>query len=174
MNIKDINFKGRKTLVRVDFNVPLDSDFNITDDNRIQAALPTIQYILDQGGAVILMSHLGRPQKKTKADGSMDVQKFTLRHVVGHLGSLLGRTIKFAEDTVGEQTQQYADELQAGEVLVLENTRFHEGEKTGDASFAKQLADLADIYINDAFGSAHRAHASTTTVAQFFTTENRA
>ncbi|MEM9885936.1 MAG: phosphoglycerate kinase [Bacteroidota bacterium] len=174
MNIKDINFQGKKALIRVDFNVPLDSDFNITDDNRIQAALPTIKHVLEQDGAVILMSHLGRPQKKMKEDGSIDVQKFTLRHVVGHLGSLLGRTIKFAENTIGEDTQKHANELQAGEVLVLENTRFHEGEKKGAGDFARQLAALADIYINDAFGSAHRAHASTTTVAQFFASENRA
>ena len=174
MSIKDINFQGKKALIRVDFNVPLDSDFNITDDNRIQAALPTINYVLEQGGAVILMSHLGRPQKKLNEDGSINVRKFTLRHVVGHLGSVLGRTIKFAENTVGDDTQKYADQLQAGEVLVLENTRFVKGEKKGEEAFAKQLAALADIYINDAFGSAHRAHASTTTVAQFFAPENRA
>jgi len=174
MSIQDINFQGKKALIRVDFNVPLDSDSNITDDNRIQAALPTINHVLDNGGSAILMSHLGRPQKKLHEDGSINVQKFTLRHVVGHLGSVLGRTIKFAENTIGEETKDYADNLQPGEVLVLENTRFHKGEKKGDEEFAKELAALGDIYINDAFGSAHRAHASTTTVAQFFAPENRA
>jgi phosphoglycerate kinase len=173
--LKDIDLNGKKVLIRVDFNVPFDKEFNITDDTRIQAALPTIKYVLEQGGSPILMSHLGRPQKKKKDDGSIDVQKFTLRHVAGHLGGLLdGATLKFAENTVGEETQRYAKELQPGEVLLLENTRFEAGEEKGDIELAKQLAQLGSVYVNDAFGSAHRAHASTTTVAQFFDPKHRA
>lgn len=164
----DIPFKDKKVLVRVDFNVPLDHDFNITDDTRIRKALPTIQHILDEGGAAILMSHLGRPMKKLKEDGSIDREKFTLYHVVGHLAESLGTKVHFCEETVGDKAERMAAELPTGEVLVLENTRFNEGEKKGDEAFAKQLAKLADLYVNDAFGTAHRAHASTTTVAQYF------
>ncbi len=164
----NLNLKGKKALVRVDFNVPLDADHRITDDNRMRAALPTIRHILDQGGAAILMSHLGRPAKKLKADGAIDVEKFTLRHLVDHLAELTGAPVAFCEETVGEKAKSMAADLQPGQILLLENTRFHPGEKKGDADFARQLADLGDVYINDAFGSAHRAHASTTTVAQFF------
>ena len=169
----ELQFAGKKALIRVDFNVPLNSTFQITDDTRIKGALPTIQHILDQGGAVILMSHLGRPGKKLKEDGSIDVERFTLRHVVEHLSSLLSRPVQFCPETVGETASQMAGSLQAGEVLVLENTRFNAGEKKGDEGFAKQLAELGDLYINDAFGSAHRAHASTTTVAQYFGADAR-
>jgi phosphoglycerate kinase len=164
----NLDFNGKKTLVRVDFNVPLDKAYQITDDTRIRAALPTIKHILANGGSAILMSHLGRPSKKLKEDGSIDVERFTLSHVVQHLSDLLGVTVKFCEETVGEKAAAAAASLQAGEVLILENTRFNKGEKKGDEAFAKQLAGLADLYVNDAFGSAHRAHASTTTVAQFF------
>jgi phosphoglycerate kinase len=163
-----VDFNGKKALIRVDFNVPLNAQFEITDDTRIQAALPTIKYILNHGGAAILMSHLGRPLKKLKEDGSIDREKFTLHHIVEHLSSLLNRTVKFCDETVGEKAEAMAAALQAGEVLVLENTRFEQGEKKGDEQFAKSLAKLADVYVNDAFGTAHRAHASTTTVAQFF------
>ncbi len=166
--MKDIDFKGKKALVRVDFNVPLDKEGRITDDTRIRAALPTIRYILEQGGAVILLSHLGRPQKKRKADGSIDVERFTLRHIVGHLSELLGREVKFCPEPVGEQARKMAAELQPGEVLLLENTRFEPGEEKGDENLARQWAELADVYVNDAFGTAHRAHASTATVAKFF------
>ncbi len=155
-------------MVRVDFNVPLDKNYHITDDTRIRAALPTINHILNDGGAVILMSHLGRPQKKRKDDGSIDVEKFTLQHVVDHLAELLHRPVHFASDTVGEKAQSMAANLQSGEVLLLENTRFEAGEEKGDETMARQLAALGDVYVNDAFGSAHRAHVSTTTVAQFF------
>lgn len=164
----NLDFNGKKTLVRVDFNVPLDKAYHITDDTRIRAALPTIKHILANGGSAILMSHLGRPSKKLKEDGSIDVERFTLSHVVQHLSDLLGVTVKFCEETVGEKASAAAASLGAGEVLILENTRFNKGEKKGDEAFAKQLAGLADLYVNDAFGSAHRAHASTTTVAQFF------
>ncbi len=174
MNIKDIDFKGKKALIRVDFNVPLDADFNITDDTRIQAALPTIRHILDNGGSAILMSHLGRPLKKLNADGTINTRKFTLRHVAGYLPNVLNCIVKFADHTTGEETEQYVAALKAGEVLLLENTRFHKGEKKGDEAFAKELSKLGDIYINDAFGTAHRAHASTTTVANYFAPENRA
>lgn len=163
-----LNFKDKKVLIRVDFNVPLDSKFQITDDTRIQAALPTITHILNEGGAVIIMSHLGRPGKKLKEDGSIDIERFTLKHVVNHLANLTGAPVQFCSETVGEAASRMAQALNAGEILVLENTRFNSGEKKGDESFARKLADMADLYINDAFGSAHRAHASTTTVAQFF------
>jgi len=168
-----LDFQGKKVLVRVDFNVPLDDDFRITDDTRIRAAIPTLKQIIDQGGAAILTSHLGRPTKKLLPDGSIDKQRFTLRHVVGHLSSLLGVTVKFCDETIGEKAAAMASELKTGEILILENTRFHPGEKKGDETFARQLADLADLYVNDAFGSAHRAHASTTTVAQYFKPEKK-
>lgn len=168
-----MNFQDKKVLVRVDFNIPLDKDYNITDDTRIQAALPTIQHLLSNGNAVILMSHLGRPLKKLKDDGSVDVEKFTLRHIVAYLSEVLGREVKFAADCGGDESRAFANDLKAGDVLLLENTRFNVGEKKGDEAFAKTLADLADCYVNDAFGTAHRAHASTTTVAQFFSKEEK-
>lgn len=163
-----LNFKDKKVLVRVDFNVPLNSDLKITNDTRIRAALPTIQHILNEGGAVILMSHLGRPQKKLKDDGTIDVEKYTLYNIVSHLSDLLGREVKFSDETVGENASLMAKTLRPGEVLLLENTRFQKAESNGDESFAKQLSELADLYVNDAFGTAHRAHASTAVVAQFF------
>ncbi len=164
----NFDFKGKKVLIRVDFNVPLNSQYEVTDDTRIRGALPTIQHVLDNGGAAILMSHLGRPMKKLKEDGSVDVEKFTLHHVVSRLSELLNKEVKFCDETVGEKASQMASELQPGEVLLLENTRFHPGEKNGDEALAKALAQLGDLYLNDAFGSAHRAHVSTTTVAKFF------
>jgi len=166
--IMQLDFQAKKALVRVDFNVPLNAEYQITDDTRIQAALPTIKHILDHGGAAILMSHLGRPMKKLKEDGSIDREKFTLHHIVNHLSNLLDREVLFCEETIGPKAQEMAGKLQPGQVLVLENTRFNEGEKKGDEAFAKALSELADVYVNDAFGTAHRAHASTTTVAQFF------
>ena len=164
----NINFKGKKALVRVDFNVPLNDAHEITDDTRIQGALPTIRHILGHGGSVILMSHLGRPQKKLLPDGSIDRARFSLKHVVAHLSELLGVDVQFSEDTVGPQAIEKCKNLKPGEVLVLENTRFETGESKGDVDLAKGMAALADVYVNDAFGSAHRAHASTATVAQFF------
>ncbi|MBK7872751.1 MAG: phosphoglycerate kinase [Saprospiraceae bacterium] len=168
--MKNIDFKGKKALVRVDFNVPLDKNFNITDDTRIRAALPTIQYILDNGGSAILMSHLGRPQKK---DGTIDRENNTLQHIVPHLSELLGQPVKFCDETIGEKVEKMASELQPGEVLMLENTRFYAGEEKGDEEFSRQLAKLGDVYVNDAFGTAHRAHASTTIVAKFFPKDAR-
>lgn len=164
----NINFKEKKVLVRVDFNVPFNDKFEITDDTRIRAALPTIQHLLKADAAVILMSHLGRPQKKLNDDGSINRKKFTLKHLVPRLSDLLNTEVRFCPETVGGQASQMSDSLQSGEVLLLENTRFEIGEKKGDEAFARQLAALADVYVNDAFGTAHRAHASTTTVADFF------
>ncbi|MCP4438621.1 MAG: phosphoglycerate kinase [Aureispira sp.] len=173
MSIEQLNLKGKKVLMRVDFNVPLDADFNVTDDTRIQAALPTIQHVLEQGASLIIMSHLGRPQKKLNEDGSINKTKFTLRHVVQPLSELINRPVQFVEDTVGKVVEAKAAALQVGEVLILENTRFYKEEKKGDEAFAKGMSVLADVYINDAFGTAHRAHASTATVAQYFDKENK-
>ena len=171
MVTSDVN--GKRVIVRVDFNVPIDSDRKITDDTRIVKALPTIDALLDAGAAVILMSHLGRPQKKRKPDGSIDVAKFSLEPVAEYLRVLTGRKVYFAADCGGQKSYALARELKPGEILVLENTRFDAREEQGNEDFAEQLAGLGDIYINDAFGSAHRAHASTTGIANFFSTANR-
>lgn len=164
----NLDFTGKKALIRVDFNVPLNAQFEITDDTRIRAALPTIKHILDHGGAAILMSHLGRPGKKRKEDGSIDVEKFTLNHIVNHLAQALGTKVHFCAETVGPKAEAMAADLPMGEVLVVENTRFNDGETKGEEDLAKAMSKLGDVYVNDAFGTAHRAHASTTTVAQFF------
>ncbi|MCC7465917.1 MAG: phosphoglycerate kinase [Saprospiraceae bacterium] len=169
----NINFKDKKALVRVDFNVPLDKSYNITDDTRIREAVPTIRQILDQGGSAILMSHLGRPLEKRNADGSLNKEKFTLKHLVKHLRKKLKAKVHFADDCVGKQALKKAAALKPGEVLLLENTRFYEEEEKGDPAFAKKLAALGDVYINDAFGTAHRAHASTTIVANYFDKANK-
>ncbi len=158
--IQDINFENKKALIRVDFNVPLDENFNVTDATRIQAAKPTIIKILEDGGAVILMSHLGRPK------GVDD--KYSLRHIADKVSEIIGVSIKFASNCVGDATEKAATELKMGEVLLLENLRFHAEEKEGDEAFAAQLSKLGDVYVNDAFGTAHRAHASTTIIAKFF------
>lgn len=155
------NFQGKKAIVRVDFNVPLNAQYEITDDTRIRAAIPSIKKILADGGSVILMSHLGRPK-----DGPEE--KFSLAHLVGDLENKLNLKVKFATDCIGEETSQLAGSLQSGEVLLLENLRFYKEETKGDEAFARKLADLADIFVNDAFGTAHRAHASTTIIAKFF------
>ncbi len=169
----NLDFKDKNTLVRVDFNVPLNDKYEITDDTRIRAALPTIKHIINQGGAVVIMSHLGRPMKKLKPDGSINVEKFTLQHVVSHLSYLLNTAVQFSPETIGKTAMQMAFELKAGEVLLLENTRFEEGEKKGDKDLARRLASLGHNYVNDAFGSAHRAHVSTTTVADFFDKDHK-
>ena len=156
------NFSGEKALIRVDFNVPLNDQFQVTDDNRMRAAVPTIQKILNDGGSVILMSHLGRPK-----DGPTD--KYSLKHIVDHLSGLLGGTsVKFADDCIGEEAEKMAADLKAGEVLLLENLRFYKQEEKGDEAFAEKLSKLGDLYVNDAFGTAHRAHASTAIIAKFF------
>jgi phosphoglycerate kinase len=158
--INDINFKGKRVLIRVDFNVPLDKSFNVTDDNRIRATIPTLNKILKDGGSCILMSHLGRPK-----DGPEE--KYSLKHTIKTTEKLLGRPVQFANDCIGEEAKQKAAALKPGEVLLLENLRFYKEEEKGDAAFSQKLAALGDIYVNDAFGTAHRAHASTTIVAQY-------
>lgn len=158
--LNDFDFKNKKAIIRVDFNVPLDENFNVTDTTRIEAAKPTIDAILAQGGSVILMSHLGRPKGAE--------EKYSLKHILKTASDILGVQVKFAENCVGEPAQTAAKDLKPGEVLLLENLRFHAEEEAGDVAFAKELASLGDIYVNDAFGTAHRAHASTTIIAQFF------
>ncbi|MDX1407322.1 MAG: phosphoglycerate kinase, partial [Saprospiraceae bacterium] len=162
-----MNTNGKKVLVRVDFNVPI-RDGQVTDDTRIRKALPTINQLIEQDAAVILMSHLGRPQKKRLPDGSIDVASLTLKPVADHLATLVTVPVHFVPDCTGYEVQKAAAALRPGEILVLENTRFYKEEEAGDEEFARQLADLADVYINDAFGTAHRAHASTTIVAEYF------
>lgn len=158
--LNDFNFKSKKALIRVDFNVPLDENFKVTDANRIEAAKPTIDKILAEGGSVILMSHLGRPKGKE--------DKYSLKHIVDTVAQVLEVPVIFASDCRGTVAQNAASNLKPGEVLLLENLRFYEEEEAGDVSFSKDLASLGDIYVNDAFGTAHRAHASTTIIAQFF------
>ncbi len=165
------DFKNKRALIRVDFNVPLDKNHQITDDTRIRKAIPTIKHIMDAGGSVILMSHLGRPQKKLKADGTVDVDKFTLRHVVSHLSDLLDTEVQFASNCFGAEAKSKSFLLNPGQVLLLENTRFHPEESKGEEIFAAGLAQCGDIFLNDAFGSAHRSHASTTVVASHFKKE---
>lgn len=160
-NIDQYNLKDKRVIVRVDFNVPLNEKFEITDDTRIRAAMPTVKKILSSGGSVILMSHLGRPK-----DGPTD--KYSLRHLLGDLESKLDMKVQFANDCIGEEATEKAAALKPGEVLLLENLRFYKEEEKGDENFAKKLALLADVYVNDAFGTAHRAHASTAIIARFF------
>ncbi len=155
------NFKGQKALVRVDFNVPLDASFNITDDTRMTATIPTIKKILADGGSAILISHFGRPK-----DGPTD--KYSLKHLVKHLSELLSVNVLFANDCIGDEAFQKAAALKPGEVLLLENLRFYKEEEKGDEAFAEKLSKLGDVYVNDAFGTAHRAHASTAIIAKFF------
>lgn len=158
--LSDINFAGKKALIRVDFNVPLDENFNVTDDTRITAAKPTIDKILKDGGSVILMSHLGRPKGKE--------EKYSLKHIVEKTTEVLGVPVKFVDDCIGDKAEEAAADLKPGEVLLLENLRFYSEEEAGDDEFAKKLASLGDVYVNDAFGTAHRAHASTTIIANYF------
>jgi phosphoglycerate kinase len=158
--INDFNFSGKKALIRVDFNVPFDDNFQVTDDTRIQSAKSTIIKILEDGGSCILMSHLGRPKGVQN--------EFSLHHIIESLQDVLGVQVKFVNNCVGPKAEEAASDLKSGEILLLENLRFHEEEKSGEKNFAKQLSKLGDIYVNDAFGTAHRAHASTTIVAQFF------
>jgi phosphoglycerate kinase len=161
-NISTYDFQGKRALIRVDFNVPLDkTTFAITDDTRIRAAIPTIQHILKSGGSVVIMSHLGRP--KTGVEPS-----FSLRHILAHLSDLLGTTVKFADDCIGDAAFALTSNLHAGEVVLLENVRFYKEETAGDTAFAAKLAKHGDVFVNDAFGTAHRAHASTAIIADYF------
>ena len=155
------DFSGKKALVRVDFNVPLNDKFEITDDTRIKATVPTINKILNSGGSCILMSHLGRPK-----DGP--TEKYSLKHLVNPLSLIFGRPVKFADDAIGEQATQMAADLKPGEILLLENLRFHKEEEKGDEAFAEKLSKLGDVWVMDAFGTAHRAHASTAVIGRFF------
>jgi len=158
--LNNFDFNNKKAIIRVDFNVPLDENFNVTDTTRIEAAKPTIDTILNQGGSVILMSHLGRPK------GAQD--KYSLKHILKTTSEILGVPVQFVSNCVGAEAQEAAKNLKPGQVLLLENLRFHDEEEAGDVAFSKELASLGDIYVNDAFGTAHRAHASTTIIAQFF------
>lgn len=159
--IDNFNFNGKKALIRVDFNVPLDENYHITDTTRIDAAIPTLKKILGEGGAVILMSHLGRPKEGP-------AEKYSLKHLLPYLNKTLNLTVKFAGDCIGEEAKEMAGKLKGGEVLLLENLRFYKNEEKGDEEFAAKLAQLGDVYVNDAFGTAHRAHASTAIIAKFF------
>ena len=160
--VANFNFAGKKALVRVDFNVPLNERFEITDDTRIKATIPTIQKILKDGGSVVLMSHLGRPK-----DGP--TEKYSLKHLVTPLSLVFGVKVKFATDCISDEAVELANGLQAGEILLIENLRFYKEEEKGDVDFAKKLARLGNVWVNDAFGTAHRAHASTAVIGQFFT-----
>lgn len=160
--IAEYNFKGKRALIRVDFNVPLNKEtLEVTDDTRIKAAIPTIKKVLEDGGSVVLMSHLGRPK-------NVPEEKFSLKNIIGAVEENIGKSIAFASDCIGDKAFEKSAQLQAGEILLLENLRFHEGEKKGNVEMAEKLSKHGDVYINDAFGTAHRAHASTAVIAQFF------
>jgi phosphoglycerate kinase len=159
--INDFNFKDKKALVRVDFNVPQDDQLKVTDNTRIVAVKPTVEKILNDGGSVILITHLGRPKGEVK-------DEFSLKHILGEVSAVLGQEVKFVDECIGEKAEQAAAELKPGEILLLENVRFHNEEEKGDAGFAEKLSKLGDAYVNDAFGTAHRAHASTAVIAQYF------
>lgn len=159
--INDFNFKDKKALVRVDFNVPQDDQLNVTDNTRIVAVKPTVEKILKDGGSVILITHLGRPKGEVK-------DEFSLKHILGEVSTVLGQEVKFVDECIGEKAEKAAAELKPGEILLLENVRFHNEEEKGDEAFAEQLSKLGDAYVNDAFGTAHRAHASTAVIAKFF------
>src|SRR5688572_4655403 len=159
--LNDINFQNKRALIRVDFNVPLDKSFNVTDDNRISSTIPTIKKILKDGGSCVLMSHLGRPKEGPE-------EQYSLKHTIKQTEELLGRSVQFAGDCIGDEAYKLSASLKPGEVLLLENLRFYKEEEKGDVAFAEKLSKHGDVYVNDAFGTAHRAHASTTIVAQFF------
>ncbi|MBB4080170.1 phosphoglycerate kinase [Lewinella aquimaris] len=173
MKFQELDVENKTVLVRVDFNVPIDEDGNITDDTRIEKAAPTIRYLLEKGAAVVLMSHLGRPQKDKLNDGTVDKEQFTLRPVVTTLEDYIGCQVQFVADTIGEEAHKAVEVLEPGQVVLLENTRFYAGEEKGDEDLAKQLAELGDVYVNDAFGAAHREHASTATVAKYFDNDKK-
>ncbi|HLV92436.1 MAG TPA: phosphoglycerate kinase [Aequorivita sp.] len=158
--VNDINFKKKRALIRVDFNVPLNDEFQVTDDTRIRASVPTIMKILEDGGSCVLMSHLGRPKNRE--------EEFSLRHLISPLSEILGVKVKFIEDCIGELTKESVAALRTGEIILLENLRYYKEETAGDRDFAEKLSKYGDVYVNDAFGTAHRAHASTAIIADFF------
>jgi len=160
--VDSIDFSNKRAVIRVDFNVPLNEQFEVTDTTRIRAAIPTLKKILKDGGSIVLMSHLGRPK-----DGPAD--KYSLRHIVSEVSKLLGTNVQFADDCIGDEAFKRSANLKAGEVLLLENLRFYKEEEKGDEAFAQKLSKHGDIYVNDAFGTAHRAHASTAVMAKFST-----
>lgn len=164
--VDTISFKGKKALIRVDFNVPLNEQFKVTDNTRIKAAIPTLKKILKDGGSIVLMSHLGRPKEGP-------TEKYSLKHIVSEVSSLLGTEVKFASDCIGTAAFEMSTSLKDGEVLLLENLRFYKEEEKGDKSFAEKLSKHGNVYVNDAFGTAHRAHASTAVIAQFFASNDR-
>ena len=172
IQFNDYNFKGVKALIRVDFNVPI-KEGKITDDTRMRAAIPTIKKILSDGGSVVLMSHWGRPLKDIEKKPHLTLADFSLKPIIAHLSSLLGVDVQFSDDCISEDAQQKAASLQAGQVLLLENLRYYKQEEKGDKDFAEKLSKLGDVYVNDAFGTAHRAHASTAVIAQFFPTDKK-
>jgi len=173
-DLRSIDVHNKKVIVRVDFNVPLNKEFEVTDDTRLRGAIPTIQYLLDQNASIILVSHFGRPLAKLLPDGGIDRQKFTLEHVIPALSALIGKQVDFYPDVIGEGVAQKVRDLKPGDILLLENTRFYAGEENGDPAFAAQLASLSDVYVNDAFGAAHRAHASTAIMAEHFDAAHKA
>ena len=173
-DLRDLNVQNQKVIVRVDFNVPLSKDFQVTDDTRLRGAVPTIQYLVDQGAKVILVSHFGRPLAKLLPDGQIDRKKHTLQNVVSALSELLNLKVDFYPDVIGEEVKKKTDALSSGQVLLLENTRFYPGEEKGDAKLASEMAALGDFFVNDAFGAAHRAHASTTQIAEHFDAGHKA
>lgn len=172
--LKSIDVRDKKVIVRVDFNVPLSKDFKVTDDTRIRGALPTLQYLIGQGAKLIILSHFGRPLAKLLPDGSVDKQKFTLRHLVPAFSDLLGKEVIFVDELTGSTVENAAAALKSGDVLLLENTRFYPGEEKGDPALAAQMASLGEVYVNDAFGAAHRAHASTAIIANHFDAAHKA
>ena len=174
MLLEKLVLRNRRVLVRLDLNVPFNKQGQISDDTRLRACLPTLRYLLDAGAALILCSHLGRPLKKPLADGQIDVLKFSLKPLQQALSSALGTSVLFSEEPIGPKVQVLAEQLVAGQVLLLENTRFNAGEEAGDLDLAQAYAALAEVYVNDAFGAAHRAHATTALVAQYFSPENKA
>ncbi|MDQ3017576.1 MAG: phosphoglycerate kinase, partial [Bacteroidota bacterium] len=173
-SFESLDVRGQRVIVRVDFNVPLDKEYNVTDDTRIRGALPTIKSLSERGARIILLSHFDRPLKNLLSDGSIDRNKFTLRHVLTHLSELLDHAVLFSEETIGTAALQKVNALNDGDIILLENTRFHAGEEKGDVKLASELAELGSIYINDAFGAAHRAHASTAMIASHFDAEHKA
>ncbi len=168
------NLEGQRVIVRVDFNVPINEEFKVTDTTRIEGAVPTIKHLTNQGAKVILLSHLGRPLKKLNDAGEVNKDKYSLKHVTSSLEDLLGQKVYFSEATTGEEAERQINQLSNGEVILMENTRFNKGEEAGDVNFAKELAQLGDYYINDAFGTAHRRHASTAVIAESFDAHHKA